>query len=66
MMGICHASADAIGAAAHFLLETPLEKRLRPTVPLLRERVGLSPVQAVEAIREADRLRMEVPHAEAS
>lgn len=66
MTGLCHTSADAIGAAAHFLVETPLEERLRPTVPLLRERFGLSPVQAVEAIREADRLRKEVRDAKAS
>lgn len=62
MTGLCHASVDAIDAAAHFLVETPLEKRLRPTVPLLRDRFGLDPAQAVEAIRAADRLRTEVRH----
>lgn len=63
MTGLCHASVDAIDAAAHFLVETLLEQRLRPTVPLLRDRFGLTPAQAVEAIRAADRLRKEVCHA---
>ncbi len=57
MTGLCHESSEAIGEAARFLLATPLEKRLRPTVPLLRERFGLSVAEAVTAIREADRLR---------
>lgn len=64
--GLCHTSADAIDAAAIFLVETPVEKRLRPTLPLLKERFGLTPVQAIEAIRAADRLRKEVPHVPAS
>lgn len=66
MTGLCHASVDAIDAAAHFLVETPLEKRLRPTVPLLRDRFGLNAVQAVEAIRAADHLRKEARNAKAS
>lgn len=63
MTGLCHASVDAIDAAAHFLVETPLERRLRPTVPLLRDRFVLTVLQAIEAIRAADRLRKEVSHA---
>lgn len=66
MTGLCHASVDAIDAAAHFLVETPLEKRLRPTVPLLRDRFGLNAAQAIEAIRETDRLKKEAHHAKAS
>lgn len=63
MSGLCHASVDGIDAAAHFLVETPLEQRVRPTVPLLRDRFGLTALQAIEAIRAADRLRKEVCHA---
>lgn len=66
MTGLCHTSAEAIDVAAAFLVETPVEKRLRPTLPLLKERFGLSPVQAIEAIRAADRLRKEVHDAQAS
>lgn len=66
MSGLCHSSADAISVAASFLVEVPVEKRLRPTLPLLKDRFGLSPVQAIEAIREADRLRREAYHAKAS
>lgn len=62
MTGLCHVSVDAIHAAALFLVETPLEKRLRPTVPLLRDRFGLTAAQAIEAIRAADRLRREAHH----
>lgn len=46
-----------ISEAARFLVDTPLEQRLRPTVPLLRERFGLNVGDAIEAIREADRIR---------
>lgn len=52
-----HEHSELIGQAARFLVETPLEKRLMPTIPLLREMFGLGPSDAVEAIKEADRIR---------
>lgn len=52
-----HELDERIALAAQFLVDTPLEKRLMPTVPLLRERFGLGPCDAVKAITEADRIR---------
>ena len=57
MSGVCHESTAAIDQAAAFLVATPLAERLRPTVPLLRERFGLNAAEAVQAIREAEKLR---------
>lgn len=54
---IAHEHNETIALAARFLIETPLEKRLAPTVPVLREMFGLGPHDAVEAIKEADRIR---------
>ncbi|SMH36081.1 hypothetical protein [Mesorhizobium australicum] len=59
-------ASETIEAAAHYLVETPLEKRLRPTVPLLADMFGLPPAGAVAAIRRADQLRREARYAEAS
>lgn len=59
-------ASETIDAAAHFLVETPLEKRIRPTVPLLAEKFGLPPAGAVAAIRRADQLRREARDAKAS
>jgi len=52
-----HELDERIALAARFLFDTPLEQRLMPTIPLLRERFGLGAAEAVEAIREADRIR---------
>lgn len=52
-----HEHTELIGQAARFLVETPLEQRLMPTVPLLREMFGLGPSDAIAAIGEADRIR---------
>ena len=49
---------DAVVAeAANFLINTPLAQRLRPTVPLLKERFGLDAERAIEAIRQAAKIR---------
>lgn len=47
-------ASDTINAAARFLVETPLEKRIRPTVPLLAEKFGLPPAGA--SLRSAARI----------
>lgn len=52
-----HELDERIALAARFLVDTPLENRLMPTVPLLRERFGLGPADAIAAIGEADRIR---------
>jgi hypothetical protein len=57
MTGLCHETTAAIGEAARWLAGTEIEHRLRPTVPLLRERYGLTATEAVQAIREADIIR---------
>lgn len=59
-------ASETIDTAARFLVETPLEKRIRPTVPLLAEMFGLPPAGAVAAIRRADQLRREARDAKAS
>lgn len=66
MTGICHVSPDAMDAAATWLVATPIEQRPRPVIPMLEELFGLSPVAAVAAIREADRLRKEARDASTS
>jgi hypothetical protein len=66
MTGLCHESTAAISEAAAWLVATPVEQRLRPTVPILRERFGLTPVEAVQAITEADHIRRGGAHVDAS
>lgn len=62
--GICHASIDAIDAAAAWLVSAPVEERIRrPIIPTIRERFGLDVASAIEACRAADRLRREAHHA---
>lgn len=49
-----HEHSVAIAAAAEWLRSVPQHERLHPIVPALRERFGLTALQAVEAIREAN------------
>lgn len=52
-----HELDERIALAARVLVYTPREQRLMPTVPLLRERFGLGPSDAIAAISEAERIR---------
>lgn len=56
MTGCDHESNQAVLEAARWLA-TGGSDRARPPVPQLRERFGLSPAEAVEAIREANLIR---------
>jgi hypothetical protein len=46
-----------IQQAAAWLASTPESDRPHPIIPALRERFGLSAVEAVEAIREANQIK---------
>ncbi|WP_170990140.1 hypothetical protein [Aquamicrobium sp. LC103] len=48
---------DAIQKAARWLATTPDDRKPHPLMPYLRREFGLSPSQAVEAIREANLIR---------
>lgn len=55
--GLSHEHSEAISEAAT-CLASPLRERIaRPVVPYLRERFGLSTLEAMAAIREAEQLR---------
>jgi hypothetical protein len=49
-----HEHSAAIDAAAEWLALNPRDRISRPVVPMLRERFGLSAMEAVEAIRAAN------------
>ena len=49
-----HEHSAAIDAAAEWLSRTPRERMNLPVVPMLRERFGLSVLEAIEAIRAAN------------
>lgn len=51
-----HEHSAMICEAARWLLG-PRERTGRATVPELRDRFGLNPVEAIDAIREAHRIR---------
>ena len=55
--GCCHESNAAVDEAAAWLASTPVELRPHPLVPALRARFGLTAIEAVTAIREANRRR---------
>lgn len=58
MTGLDHETTAAIDLAAEYLIRTPRENRPdRPLVPFLRERFGLTAVEACQAIREANERR---------
>ena len=46
-----------IDAAVDWILVNPVEGRPRATTPVLKELFGLTTVEAVTAIREANRIR---------
>lgn len=48
--------SPAIGEAARWLVDTPHDKR-GPVVVELRNRFGLNPIEAIEAISEANIIR---------
>lgn len=48
---------SAIARAARWLATTPQRQRPHPLIPALRRMFDLTPVEAVEAIREANLIR---------
>ncbi|MEI9401148.1 hypothetical protein [Mesorhizobium argentiipisi] len=54
MTGLDHEHTAAIDEAATWLATTPRRQRDRPAVVLLRERFGLTPVEACTAIAQAN------------
>ncbi|TPK96298.1 hypothetical protein FJ938_27375 [Mesorhizobium sp. B2-4-14] len=50
-------SSAVIDVAAQWLVETPRAQRSRPVIVELRERFGLSAIDAGAAIREANVIR---------
>lgn len=52
-----HEHSAAVDMAADWLSQSPRDKINKPIVPALRERFGLSVLEAIEAIRAAN-LRM--------
>ena len=58
MTGLDHETTAAVDQAAAYLASlSPDERRARPAVPMLKERFGLSAVEACQAIREAHNLK---------
>lgn len=55
--GLCHETTATIEQAAQWLATTPRHERPRPAAVELRERFGLKPAEAIEAIREANLIR---------
>jgi len=55
--GLCHQSRGAVDLAAQWLASMPEESRPHPLVPVLRAQFGLSALEAVQAIREANEWR---------
>lgn len=49
-----HEHSAAIDATAEWLSRTPRERMNLPVVPMLRERFGLSVLEAIAAIRAAN------------
>jgi hypothetical protein len=52
--GLSHEHSAAVTVAAEWLCSIPFPLRPRPIVPELQRRFGLTALQAVEAIREAN------------
>ena len=53
MTGLDHETTAAVDQAVQWLISTPTAQRPeRPLVPVLRERFGLTAVEACAAIRE--------------
>lgn len=53
MTGLDHESSAAIDEAAHWIRANRHQVQ-RPIVPALRQRFGLTPLEACQAIREAN------------
>lgn len=56
--GLCHEATAAIDQAAEWLLATPDPDRPRSLVPALRERFGLTAVEACQAIAASQAARL--------
>lgn len=56
MTGLCHESTEQISIAAVWYRQHRIECP-RPIIRHLRQRFGLSPLQACEALSEASRLQ---------
>lgn len=48
---------DSVKQAAHWLAVTPEAEKPHPIIPHIRERFGLSAMQAIEAINQARLIR---------
>jgi hypothetical protein len=57
MTGADHEHTEAVVVAAQWYADQAHDPR-NPAVPLLRERFGLSPLQACEAIAQAHKYRI--------
>ncbi|SKA26452.1 hypothetical protein [Consotaella salsifontis] len=55
--GLDHESSEAVTLAARWLATTPPDQHPRPIVPELRRRFGLNPVEACQALREANLIK---------
>ncbi|MGX5846934.1 hypothetical protein ACWGTO_07630 [Mesorhizobium sp. PL10] len=49
-----HEHSEAVAHAGEWLSQTSRERIGRPIIPTLREKFGLSPQEAVDAVREAN------------
>jgi hypothetical protein len=50
-------TANPFDAAVEWIVKIPPEKRMRASVPVLRELFGLSALQAVDVLRRANAIR---------
>ncbi|MER9726907.1 MULTISPECIES: hypothetical protein [unclassified Mesorhizobium] len=55
--GIDHENTALIGEAALWLATTPKQSRPRPAIVDVKERFGLTALEAIQAIREADLIK---------
>ncbi|TIT99795.1 MAG: hypothetical protein E5W55_04150 [Mesorhizobium sp.] len=55
--GIDHENSELIGQAALWLATTPRQSRPRPAIVECRQRFGLTPLEAIAAIKEADLIK---------
>ncbi|MEO3385107.1 hypothetical protein [Mesorhizobium sp. CAU 1741] len=52
--GCDHEHSAAVDEAAAWLSQTPPQAIGKPVIPALRQRFGLTPLEACEAVREAN------------
>lgn len=55
--GIDHEHSEIIGQAATWLATTPKQTRPRSAIVEIKQRFGLSAIEAIQAIREADLIK---------